>query len=125
MATRINVDKYIETTENAITTLVNIPKCKVILNINPAKIVMQTTIFVKTEAIEFTEFDEFLSGIHTYIPNYNVAAPPVFISPGIAMVSVKITSSGDYFSDYAGNLDVINCAAIEIMNKINKEFFSV
>ena len=125
MATRINVDKYIETTENAITSLVNIPKCKVILTVNPAKIVMQTTIFVKTDATEFTGFEEFLAGVRTYIPNYNVAVPPVFVSPGIAMTSVKITSSGDYFSEYAGNLDVINCAAVEIMNKINKEFFSV
>ena len=125
MATRINVDKYIETTENAIKSLVHVPNCKVILTVNPAKIVMQTTIFIKTEATEFTAFEKFLDTVRTYIPNYNVVSPPKFISPGIAMVSIKITSSGDYFSEYAGNLDVINCAAIEIMNKINKEFFSV
>lgn len=125
MATRINVDKYIETTENAIMSIINIPTCKVILNVNPAKIVMQTTIFIKTDASEFTGFDEFLKGVRTYIPNYNVATPPVFVSPGVAMVSVKIMSSGDYFSDYVGNLDVINCAAVEIMNKINKDFFSM
>jgi acetaldehyde dehydrogenase len=106
-------------------SIVNIPKCKVILNVNPAKIAMQTTIFVKTDALEFPGFEEFLKGLRTYIPNYNVVTPPVFASPGIAMVSVKIMSSGDYFSDYVGNLDVINCAAVEIMNKINKDFFSI
>jgi acetaldehyde dehydrogenase (acetylating) len=125
MATRINVDKYIETTENAIKNLVNVPNCKVILTVNPAKIFMQTTIFIKTYAVEFTGFEEFLTNVRSYIPNYNVASHPKFISPGVAMVSVKIASSGDYFSDYAGNLDVINCAAMEIMAKINKEFFTV
>jgi acetaldehyde dehydrogenase len=124
MATRINVDKYIETTENAIKSLILIPECKVILTVNPAKTVMQTTIFIKTDASEFTGFDDFLTNVRSYIPNYNVAAHPKFVSPGVVMVSIKIASSGDYFSDYAGNLDVINCAAIEIMNKINKEFFS-
>jgi acetaldehyde dehydrogenase len=36
IATRINIDKYIETTESAIIELVGIQKCKVILNINPS-----------------------------------------------------------------------------------------
>jgi len=121
MATRINVDKYIETTENAITRLIGIPKCKVILNINPAKIVMQTTILVKTETTSFPGFDEFLEKIQSYIPNYNVVKTPEVVFPGVVMISIKIQSSGDYFSDYAGNLDVINCAAIEVMHKINKE----
>ena len=34
------------------------------------------------------------------------------------MVSVKVYGSEDYLSKYAGNLDVINCAAIEVSKKI-------
>ena len=36
MATRINVDKYIQTTESAIQNLTGINNCKVILNVNPS-----------------------------------------------------------------------------------------
>ena len=121
MATRINVDKYIETTENAIARLVDIPLCKVILNINPANIAMQTTIIVKTETTTFPGFDQFVLKIKGYIPNYNVTKPPEVVLPVVVMVSIKVHSSGDYFSDYAGNLDVINCAAMEVMHKIHKE----
>jgi acetaldehyde dehydrogenase len=36
------------------------------------------------------------------------------------MISVKVFGSEDYLSKYAGNLDVINCAAIEVAKKIYK-----
>jgi acetaldehyde dehydrogenase len=35
------------------------------------------------------------------------------------MVSVKVYGSEDYLSKYAGNLDVINCAAIEVARKVS------
>ena len=113
MATRINIDKYIETTENAIKTF--IPSCKVILNVNPCKTtVMQTTIFLKTSKEgNFDDFDDFIKIIKSYIPNYEVSSYPTYTN-GTLMVSVKIVGSGDYLSKYAGNLDVINCAAIKV-----------
>jgi acetaldehyde dehydrogenase len=118
MATRINIDKYIETTENAIKTLVNVPQCKVILNINPCKTtIMQTTLFIKATKGDFSDFSEFIKKIKLYIPNYDVIYPT--ITNDILMTSVKIVGSGDYLSVYAGNLDVINCAAIEVAKKMS------
>ena len=113
MATRINIDKYIETTENAIKTIV--PSCKVILNVNPCKTtVMQTTIFLKTfKEGNFDDFDDFIKIMKSYIPNYEVSSYPTYTNRTL-MVSVKIVGSGDYLSKYAGNLDVINCAAIKV-----------
>ena len=116
MATRINIDKYIETTENAIKTIVG-PSCKVILNVNPCPAtIMQTSIFFKCSNGDFGDFGDFIKSIKSYIPNYEVSTPPTFTN-GILMVSVKILGSGDYLSKYAGNLDVINCAAIEVAKK--------
>ena len=105
--------KYISSTENAIKTIV--PSCKVILNVNPCKTtVMQTTIFLKTSKEgNFDDFDDFIKIIKSYIPNYEVSSYPNYTN-GILMVSVKIVGSGDYLSKYAGNLDVINCAAIKV-----------
>ena len=43
--------------------------------------------------------------------------PPV-INNNILVMSVRVKGSGDYLPEYAGNLDIINCAAIEITKKI-------
>ena len=123
MATRENIDKYIDTTESAIMDLTCIPKCKVILNLNPLETTaMQTSIFVKGE-IEHNldDFDDFIKLIRTYIPNYTVNISPRYISEGLLMVSVNIIGSEDYLSKYAGNLDVINCAALYILKQFTQE----
>ena len=36
----------------------------------------------------------------------------------ILMLSVKVKGTGDFLPDYAGNLDIINCAAINILEKL-------
>src|SRR6056300_1830744 len=120
MATRINVDKYIQTTESAIQNLTGINNCKVILNINPSpETVMQTTLFLKASKSTFEDFDDFINIIRKYVNGYTPEVRPVYISDDTLMVSVKVYGSEDYLSKYAGNLDVINCAAIEVANKIS------
>jgi acetaldehyde dehydrogenase len=123
MATRENIDKYIETTESAITKLTNIPTCKVILNLNPLETtVMQTTLFVKGEfTSSLDDFDDYVNLIKKYIPNYTVNISPTCINENMLMVSVNIIGSGDYLSKYAGNLDVINCAAVYILDRFIQE----
>jgi len=120
LATRMNVDKYIETTENAVVDITGVPKCKVILNVNPCEETMMcTTVFAKTSKEAFEDFDEFISSMRKYIPNY-LPSHPVYKN-GILMVSVKIEGSAHYLSKYAGNLDVINCAAVQVAKQF-KEF---
>ena len=123
MATRENIDKYIETTESAIKALTTISSCKVILNINPLETtVMQTTLFVKGEITgTFDDFDSYIQKIKEYIPNYNINMSPTCISENVFMVSMNIVGTGDYLSKYAGNLDVINCAAMYILEKFIQE----
>jgi len=120
MATRINVDKYIQTTESAIQNLTGINNCKVILNVNPSpETVMQTTIFLKASPSTFEDFDIFIDTIRKYVRGYTPEIRPTYISDDILMVSVKVYGSEDYLSKYAGNLDVINCAAIEVARKVS------
>jgi acetaldehyde dehydrogenase len=115
MATRINVDKYIQTTENAIKILTGIDTCKVILNVNPSpEIVMQTTLFVETsgEMITTVDYDDFIKSMQIYVSGYTSEVKPTYISDTILMVSVKVYGS----FGQPGNLDVINCAAMEVAN---------
>jgi len=124
MATRINVDGYIHTTEEAIKYFTNCQDCKVILNLNPAEpcVDMQTTMFIKLQKVNFEVLVEKIYSrikeLKKYIPYYELVLPPV-INDDILVLSVKVRGTGDYLPEYAGNLDIINCAAIEITKKIN------
>jgi len=119
MATRINIDKYIETTENAIYNLIGLKNIKVILNVNPGKnVIMKTTIYVKTPKFTINNLDLFVNNMKKYIPNYHLS-PPVWLNDNLLLLHIKIIGSGDYISDYAGNLDIINCAAVCALNECN------
>lgn len=123
MATRINIDSYIETTEKAVKKFTNAQKCKVILNLNPAEpcVDMQTTMFIKFEEINFEKLIEEIykkiKELKSYIPFYELTIPPV-INNDVLVLSIKVKGVGDYLPPYAGNLDIINCAAIEITKEL-------
>ena len=123
MATRINVDNYIQTTESAIKKFTSTDKCKVILNLNPAEpcVDMQTTMFIKFTNINFENLIEQIYNkikeLKTYIPFYELTIPPV-INDDVLVLSIKVKGVGDYLPEYAGNLDIINCAAIEITKRL-------
>jgi len=122
LATRINIDKYIETTESAIYHYINIKKCKVILNLNPFdNKIFQTTIYLKTSYYNSNTLNEFSNTMKNYIPNYNVEQP-IWIEDDVLMMNINIIGSEDYLSKYFGNLDIINCAAIHALKTIYKEF---
>jgi len=123
MATRINIDSYIHTTERAIREFTGCENCKVILNLNPAEpcVNMQTTMFLKFKDIDFKtlvgEIYKKVEELQQYIPYYELVLPPV-INDDVLVLSIRVKGSGDYLPEYAGNLDIINCAAIEITKNL-------
>lgn len=127
MSTRINIDNYIETTKYAISQFSKAKKCKVILNINPADpcVDMQTTIFMKIDQLSELNFEKIVDRVYSrlkeikeYVPFYELVMPPMITENDILMLSVKVRGSGDYLPPYAGNLDIINCAAIKILENL-------
>lgn len=126
MATRINVDTYINTTRKAITQFTGCKNTKVIINLNPADpcVDMQTTIFIKSKDVKFDGLIEAINKkideLKTYIPYYELILPPRNEN-GIIMMSIRVKGTGDYLPEYAGNLDIINCAAIKITEKLNEK----
>ena len=123
MATRLNIDNYIHTTERAISEFTGCNNCKVILNLNPAipQVDMQTTLFIKAENINFSSLNKdiykTIKRLKEYIPHYELVMPPT-INNDVLVLSIKVKGTGDYLPEYAGNLDIINCAAIEISKNL-------
>ena len=116
-ATRINLDEYIETTEAAVKKFSDAKHVKAILTLNPAVpcVDMQTTILVQVASPNLAEISEsimkIVSKVQEYVPGYQLLVAPVFEN-GRIVVTVKVCGLGDYLPQYAGNLDIINCAAI-------------
>lgn len=116
-ATRTNLDEYIGTTEDALRTFTGCSRAKTILILNPAQppIDMQTTVSAMVPEADLERLgpvvDRLVSEIRRYVPGYQLLVPPVYEHNRIVMM-VKVTGCGDYLPPYAGNLDIINCAAI-------------
>lgn len=129
-ATRLNLDEYIETTEYGLRSFSGAKRAKAILNLNPAEpcIDMQTTIFAKVNNPRLEDLTSNLKTIVTkvnqYVPGYAVIVEPFYDGTYITL-TLKTKGIGDYLPEYAGNLDVINCAAIAIAEQwANRHYYS-
>jgi len=124
-ATRLNLDEYIGTTETGIRQFSGTPSAKAILNLNPAIpcIDMQTTVFAKVANPDLEALvpilDPIIRKIQGYVPGYRVLVGPIVENDRI-VVMVKVRGLGDYLPEYAGNLDIINCAAIAMAEEYAK-----
>lgn len=118
-ATRQNLDEYIHTTEAALKLFSGARRTKAILNLNPAVpcINMQTTVFAKVANPDIAAFTQKLEAmvreIQRYIPGYELIVAPR-LDDGRIVTMVRVIGRGDYLPAYAGNLDIINCAAIAV-----------
>lgn len=116
-ATRQNLDEYIKTTEDGLKEFSGATRTKAILNLNPAEpcVDMQTTIFAKVSNPNIQKLEQRLSSlvkdIQKYVPGYEIILGPI-VDNGRIVVMVRVRGLGDYLPAYAGNLDIINCAAI-------------
>lgn len=116
-ATRINLDEYIHTTEQGVKKFSHAKRVKAILNLNPAVpcINMQTTVMAKVANPDLTKLSSILSDIvarvRKYVPGYEVIVGPI-VENGRIIVSLRVQGLGDFLPAYAGNLDIINSAAI-------------
>ena len=75
----------------------------------------------KAENIKFTSLNKdiykTIKRLKEYIPHYELVMPPT-INNDVLVLSIKVKGTGDYLPEYAGNLDIINCAAIEISKNL-------
>jgi len=125
-ATRLDIDEYIHTTELGLKTFSGCQQTKAILNLNPAEppIDMQTTVFAKVgspdmERLHFA-VTNMVEKIRKYVPGYQIIVPPTDGNNRISIM-VKVRGIGDYLQKYAGNLDIINCAAVYAAEEFAKD----
>lgn len=126
-ATRQNLDEYIKTTEDGLKEFSGATRTKAILNLNPAEpcVDMRATIFAKVKNPDIAKLSEELMGlvkkIREYVPGYEIILGPIMENDRI-VVMVKVRGLGDYLPAYAGNLDIINCAAIAMAEEYARAF---
>jgi acetaldehyde dehydrogenase len=118
-ATRLNIDQYIESTENLTKLISNCEQVKAILVLNPAEppVMMRTTVHAKILGYDLVgikkEVKLITNKIKNYVPGYDLVVEPYISSLNTLSATVKVTGAGYYLPSYAGNLDIINAAAVE------------
>ena len=122
-ATRANLDEYVETTQDALREFSGTKRAKAILILNPAvpPIDMQTTIYAKISNPDLPAIQAsviaMVEKLNQYVPGYQILVSPT-IEGNKVVTTIKVLGAGDYLPQYAGNLDIINCAAISMAELI-------
>lgn len=114
--TRINLDEYVETTQDAVRTFTGVADVKAILNISPARppATFRVAMSLLGEDLTTDSLRAVVAGaaaeVRSFARGFEVKACSA--DDGKGFVAVEVTSSGDRIPRYAGNLDIINSAAL-------------
>ncbi|WP_409285186.1 acetaldehyde dehydrogenase (acetylating) [Pseudomonas protegens] len=132
--TRANIDEFTETTRHAIETLGGATRGKAIIVMNPAEppLIMRDTVLMLSAAADQREIAasiaEMATAVQAYVPGYRLkqqvqfepipASTPLLI-PGLGRFSglktsvfLEVEGAAHYLPAYAGNLDIMTCAAL-------------
>jgi acetaldehyde dehydrogenase (acetylating) len=125
-STRDNIDEYTQTTSEGIQVLTGVAKTKTIIVLNPADppIDMHNTIYARIDDPDMEKISRAIGeascNIQKYVPGFRVTVPPVFENNRVTMMT-EVVGLGDFLPVYAGNLDIINCAAVIVAEAYAKK----
>lgn len=128
--TRQNIDEFTETTKKALEQVAGADKAKVIIVLNPADppIYMRNTIYTKVKNPDIDvikkSVEDMVETLKTYVPGYSLLMEPI-IKDDIVTTMIQVEGLGDFLPVYAGNLDIINAAAIEVAERYAKKKLGV
>ncbi len=128
--TRKNIDEFTQTTRRALMKVSGADDAKVIIVLNPAEppIFMRNTIYTKVRKpdIDFIKKSvaNMVGKLKQYVPGYSFLLEPI-IKDDIVTVMIQVEGLGDYLPVYAGNLDIINCAAVFTAEEYAKKLLGV
>ncbi|MBF6634098.1 acetaldehyde dehydrogenase (acetylating) [Planococcus sp. APC 3900] len=122
--TRANIDEFTVTTSRAIEVVGGAKKGKAIIILNPAEppIIMRDTVhaLVAEEGHEEAIRDsilEMVQDVQKYVPGYSLKADTVFEGKKVS-VFLEVEGAADYLPAYAGNLDIMTAAAVQVANEL-------
>ena len=125
MGTRENIDEYTQTTCDGIKKFTHVPFAKAIIILNPAQppIIMHNTIFALIKNPDMKQLKlkirSVVKSIQKYVPGYRLTLGPIYENNRITVMN-EVAGMGDFLPKYAGNLDIINCAAIAVAEEYAK-----
>ena len=128
--TRQNIDEFTETTKKALETVAGADKAKVIIVLNPADppIFMRNTIYTKVKNPDLDKITQsvkdMVEKLRTYVPGYSLLMEPI-LNDDVVTTMIQVEGLGDFLPVYAGNLDIINAAAIEVAERYAKKKLGV
>lgn len=122
--TRANIDEFTRTTSRAIEVVGGAKRGKAIILLNPAEppIIMRDTVHVLVaeegheEAIR-NSILEMAKDVQSYVPGYSLKAETVFEGKKVS-VFLEVAGAADYLPAYAGNLDIMTAAAVQVANEL-------
>lgn len=115
-ATRLNLDEYIETTRSAVRFFTGVHDVKVMVNLSPAQ---PPALFRVAVSLLVADADpghvrrlveEEAERLRRFVSGYQVKVCAV--TDGMIFLALEVAASGDRIPRYAGNLDIINSAAV-------------
>jgi acetaldehyde dehydrogenase len=140
--TRANIDEFTETTSHAIETVGAARRGKAIIILNPAEppLIMRDTVFcligeADRGAVE-SSIADMAASVSGYVPGYRLKQKVQFTSigddepihtllpPGVprpvtkVSVFLEVEGAAHYLPAYAGNLDIMTSAAVQVAEQI-------
>ncbi len=122
--TRANIDEFTSTTSKAIEVVGGAKKGKAIIILNPAEppIIMRDAIHALVEEEGHEEainksIQDIVAEVQAYVPGYTLKVSPIFEGKKVS-VFVEVNGAADYLPAYAGNLDIMTAAAVQVGNEM-------
>jgi acetaldehyde dehydrogenase len=127
--TRANIDEFTITTKRGIEEVGGAEQGKAIIILNPAEppILMRDTIYCEVknmdkEAIK-RSINDMVETVKQYVPGYRLKQEPIFDENRVT-VFVEVEGAGDYFPNYAGNLDIMTAAATRVAEDFARQMLN-
>ncbi|MFE2043867.1 acetaldehyde dehydrogenase (acetylating) [Streptomyces sp. NPDC059477] len=147
--TRANIDEFTETTSHAIRSVGGAERGKAVIILNPAEppLIMRDTVFCLVDAADAAPHDrirssvaEMVGDVAAYVPGYRlkqtVQIDPIpddqpvhtLLAPGATSrpthrvsVFLEVEGAAHYLPAYAGNLDIMTSAALQVAERIAQQ----
>jgi acetaldehyde dehydrogenase len=130
LATRANINEYLDVTSIAVKKYTKIRKVKIILNINPSipPVHMSNSIYFeiknKLNKSKILEVKKIINKVNKKMILFTKGYNAKFISKlndSSFKVTLSVSGDGDYLPKYSGNLDIITNMAANIASKFYKK----